>query len=127
MRWGSRLARSLATHRSSIRLRWRSRLPEKRATAMISRREFLATTGAAVAASSVGGASASAGAVGNKAATGGEKSARLFLPADDLKPATFDRLSLEWHKRRTQKLLEHLGEDGYEGILLTDRWNIIYF
>ena len=94
---------------------------------MISRREFLATTGAAVAASSMGGASAAEDAVGSKAATAGEKSARLFLPVDDLKPATFDRLPLEWHKQRTQKLLEHLGEDGYEGILLTDRWNIIYF
>src|SRR6266478_8673919 len=94
---------------------------------MISRREFLATTGAAVAASSVGGASAPEGAVGSKAATGGEKSARLFLPADDLKPATFDRLPLEWHKQRAQKLRENLAEDGYEGILLTDRWNIIYF
>lgn len=94
---------------------------------MISRREFLATTGGAVAASSVGGASAAEGIAGREAATGGEKSARLFLPEDDLKPATFDRLPLEWHKQRAQKLREKLAEDGYEGILLTDRWNIIYF
>jgi len=90
---------------------------------MISRREFLATTGAAVATSSVGGVSAAKG----EPATGSEKSARLFLPVDDLKPATFDRLPLEWHKQRAQKLCEKLAEDGYTGILLTDRWNIIYF
>ena len=62
------------------------------------------------------------------AATGGERSAKLFLPEDDLKPAAFDRLPLEWHKQqRAQKLREKLAEDGYTGILLTDRWNIIYF
>src|SRR5712692_4843921 len=94
---------------------------------MISRREFLATTGAAVAVSSVGGAFAAERTAGRAEPAGGEKSARLFLPADDLKPATFDRLPLEWHKQRAQKLREKLTEDDYEGILLTDRWNIIYF
>jgi len=90
---------------------------------MISRREFLATTGAAVAASRVGTAVESAPSPG---ATG-EKSAKLLLLEDNLKPATFDRLPLEWHKQRAQKLREKLAEDGYEGILLTNRWNIIYF
>src|SRR6266849_2829388 len=127
MCWGSRLARWLATDRSSIRLSGVPVFPRREATAMISRREFLATTGAAVAASSVGGASAAEGAVGNRAATRGEKSARLFLPVDDLKPATFDRLPLEWHKQRADKLRAKLAEDAYEGILLRDRWNIIYF
>jgi len=55
------------------------------------------------------------------------KSASLFLPEDDLKPATYDRLPLEWNKQRARKLQEILGEEGYDGILLTDRWNIIYF
>ena len=91
---------------------------------MISRREFLATTGAAVAASSMGAAAAERNVTG---AAVGDKSARLFLPEDNLKAATFDRLPLEWHKQRAQKLREKLAEDGYEGILLTDRWNIIYF
>src|SRR6266513_1624174 len=100
-----------------------SDFPRREASAMISRREFLATTGAAVATSSVGGVSAAKG----EPATGGEKSARLFLPVDDLKPATFDRLPLEWHTQRAQKLCQQLAEDGYTGILLTDRWNIIYF
>ncbi|HXY24243.1 MAG TPA: M24 family metallopeptidase [Candidatus Acidoferrum sp.] len=91
---------------------------------MISRREFLATTGAAVATTSMAGA---AHANPLPAVTGGEKSAKLFLPEDDLKPATFDRMPLEWHKQRAQKLRDKLAEDGYTGILLTDRWNIIYF
>src|SRR6266436_4330776 len=91
---------------------------------MVSRREFLAATGAAVTVSTVSSAAIPLGA---GAAAAGEKSARLFLPNDDLRPATFDRLPLEWHKQRAKKLRENLAEDGYEGILLTDRWNIIYF
>lgn len=91
---------------------------------MISRRHFLATTGVAVATTSIAG-TAQASLV--PAATGGEKSAKLFLPEDDLKPAAFDRLPLGWHKQRAQKLREKLAEDGYAGVLLTDRWNIIYF
>src|ERR1700730_12105721 len=90
---------------------------------MISRREFIAATGAAVTVSTVGSAalpeSAAAGAA--------EKSSRFFLPDDDLKPATYDRLALEWHKQRAKLLQEKLAQDGHDGILLTDRWNIIYF
>lgn len=90
---------------------------------MISRREFLATTGAAMTVSAVGAAAVPEGA----GSAGADKSARLFLAEDDLKPATFDRLPLEWHKQRANKLQEKLAEDGCDGILLTDRWNIIYF
>ena len=99
---------------------------------MISRREFIAATGAAVTVSSVAGAalpeSAAAGTALPKSAAPGatEKSARLFLPDDDLKPATYDRLSLDWHKQRAKLLQEKLAQDGRDGILLTDRWNIIY-
>src|SRR5438034_4055142 len=91
---------------------------------MISRRHFLATTGVAVATTSI---AVTAHASPVPASTGGERSAKLFLPEDNLKAATFDRLPLEWHKQRAQKLREKLAEDGYGGILLTDRWNIIYF
>jgi len=99
---------------------------------MISRREFIAATGAAVSVSSIGGAaipeSASGGAALSKSAAAAiEKSARLFLPDDDLKPATYDRLPLEWHKQRAKLLQEKLAQEGRDGILLTDRWNIIYF
>src|SRR5258708_1075324 len=100
---------------------------------MISRREFIAATGAAVTVSSVAGTalpeSAPGGAARSKSAAAGaaEKSSRLFLPDDDLKPATYDRLPLEWHKQRAKLLQEKLAQDGRDGILLTDRWNIIYF
>jgi Xaa-Pro aminopeptidase len=89
---------------------------------MISRREFLAATGAAVTIPS-----AAVALPGVSSPTPAEKSARLFLPEDDLKPATFDRLPLEWHKQRATLLRQKLAEDGCDGILLTDRWNIIYF
>ena len=60
------------------------------------------------------------------AATGAE-SAKLFLPADRLAPATFDRLPLSWHKERFRLLQGRLAQAGYDGIFLTDQWNIIYF
>lgn len=95
---------------------------------MLSRRSFLSRAGASVAALAAYPVRAvAARTAGPAASTGGENSAKLFLPADDLKPATFDRLPLEWHKQRAQILRDKLAEDGYEGILLTDRWNIIYF
>src|SRR6202171_4218815 len=100
---------------------------------MISRRAFIAATGAAVTAFSVraalpeSAAAPDASALSKSAAGAADKSARLFLPDDDLKPATYDRLPLEWHKQRAKLLQEKLAQDGREGILLTDRWNIIYF
>jgi Xaa-Pro aminopeptidase len=90
---------------------------------MISRREFLVTTGAGVAAAGAASATAEASAMPPANA----KSAALFLPEDNLKPATIDRLPLEWHQRRAQLLRDKLADAGYEGILLRDRWNIIYF
>src|SRR6266849_1219565 len=99
---------------------------------MISRGEFIAATGAAVTVSGVTGAAlpesaAAETALPKSAAAAAEKSARLFLPDDDLKPATYDRLSLDWHKQRAKLLQEKLAQDSQDGILLTDRWNIIYF
>jgi hypothetical protein len=91
---------------------------------MISRRKFIAATGAAATVSSMAGTALSESAA---AAAAAEKSSRLFLPEDDLKPASYDRLSLEWHKQRAKLLQEKLAQDGHDGILLTDRWNIIYF
>src|SRR5256885_547966 len=90
---------------------------------MLTRRDFLTATGAAVTVSTVSNAIPPQGKPGST----GEKSARLFLPEDDLKPATVDRLPLEWHKQRAKLLQQKLIEDGRDGILLTNRWNIIYF
>ena len=42
-------------------------------------------------------------------------------------PATADRLPLEWHQATVKRLQEKLEERGLDGILITDRWNIIYF
>ncbi|MBB5985871.1 M24 family metallopeptidase [Sphingobium lignivorans] len=57
----------------------------------------------------------------------GAESAKLFLPPDEVAPATVDRLPLSWSKERTSRLCEMLKEQGFEGILLTNQWNIIYF
>src|SRR5499433_2532370 len=89
---------------------------------MVNRRDFLAAAGAAVA-----GAGLVEASQGKGGAAYGQQSAKLFLPADDLKAATTDRMTLEWHKQRAQRLRDKLAEDGYAGVLLTDRWNIIYF
>src|SRR4029077_18482933 len=92
---------------------------------MISRREFIAATGAAVTVSSVAGATLPESAPSEVAlsrsasAPPAEKSSRLFLADDDLKPATYDRLPLEWHKQRARLLQEKLAQDGRDGILLT--------
>src|SRR5262249_40908114 len=94
----------------------------RRTVKMIGRREFL-VTGAAAATAGIGETAKAARAP----AALGQESAKLFLPADDLKASTADRMPLDWHKGRAQKLRDKLAEDSYEGILLTDRWNIIYF
>jgi len=91
---------------------------------MISRREFIVTTGAGAAVAGVGSAAA---AMPLAAGAPAGNSASLYLPEDNLKPATIDRLPLEWHQRRAELLRAKLAEAGYEGILLTNRWNIIYF
>jgi Xaa-Pro aminopeptidase len=95
---------------------------------MITRRTFLATTAMAAPVLSgpqlLNGAQAS-GSAPPKPASG--NSTGLFLPADDLKPSTVDRLPLSWNKERVKRLQEKMAANGYDGILLTDRWNVIYF
>jgi Xaa-Pro aminopeptidase len=89
----------------------------------LTRRSLLATTGAAAAGSLLAPSTAAA-----QSAVNGSKSAALFLTNDDgLAPATVDRLSLEWHKGRIKLLQDYLQDQGYSGVLLSDRWNIIYF
>ena len=60
-------------------------------------------------------------------AVDGSESARLFLPPDGLEAASIDRLPLSWSKERTSQLCASLEEQGLDGILLTNQWNIIYF
>lgn len=43
------------------------------------------------------------------------------------KPADFHRLPLSWHKAKVRSIKEQVRERGVDGgILLTDRWNVIY-
>ena len=51
----------------------------------------------------------------------------LVNNTDTPKPSTIDRLPLEWHKDRVRVLQQKLGEKGLDGILITDRWNLIYY
>ncbi|MFQ5671184.1 MAG: M24 family metallopeptidase [Acidobacteriota bacterium] len=90
---------------------------------MMQRRRFLGAAGAGVAASVLLGTGG--GPARGETASGG--SAALFLPEDDLQPATMDRLPLRWNKERVRQLMGKLEEEGQDGILLTDRWNIIHF
>lgn len=98
---------------------------------MISRRKWLSNAGmagAAVAGASVLDATPSAtSAAQGQTAPSGSESAKLFLPPDSLTPATADRLPLDWSKQRTKALQAKLAAAGYDGILLTDQWNVIYF
>ena len=96
---------------------------------MPTRRHFVQATLPGVAAGALAGPSRvladpqpSPGAAGARGST-----AMLQPNPDHPKPATFDRLPLEWHKSAVRRLQQKLGERGIDGILLTDRWNIIYY
>ncbi len=94
---------------------------------MSTRREFLKSSGTAV----LGGALVSASLDGREDASvkgpSGNSASLLVKNPDHPKPATYDRLPLEWYKRTVHRLQQKLGERGLDGILITDRWNIIYF
>lgn len=97
---------------------------------MINRRDLLsqaAMASAAVAGGALGIAAIQARAEANAQAASGGESAKLLLAADDLAAATDDRLSQQWSRERTRVLQEKLQAGGYDGILLTDQWNVIYF
>lgn len=88
----------------------------------LDRRSLLASAGAL----SLGALAKDAAAAGS--ASPPPRSAPLLLKDDDgLAPASFDRLTLEWHQGRVKALQAQLAEEGYAGVLLSDRWNIIYF
>jgi Xaa-Pro dipeptidase len=97
----------------------------------MNRRELLSNLGAASALLAGARANANANATGpitaSARAASGSESARLFLPPDRLAASTADRLPLSWSKERTRILQARLAADGYDGIFLTDQWNIIYF
>jgi Xaa-Pro dipeptidase len=90
----------------------------------MNRRELLAKAGATGVLTVAAGAALKTDFA--SAATGAQSS-KLFVPPDHLAPATFDRLPLSWHKERFRALQGRLEQAGYDGIFLTDQWNIIYF
>jgi Xaa-Pro aminopeptidase len=106
-----------------------------------SRREFLvgsvSVAGGALGGSllagtvSAAGATSTAGAAPAGAATpsaGGGASAALLKPDPaHPKPALVDRLDEAWHRGAIRRLQGRLREEGIDGVLLSDRWNIIYF
>lgn len=93
---------------------------------MTSRRDFVKGSGAVALGAALGSASTSGGEQ-RSGATGGASASLLLKNPDHPAAATYDRLPLEWHKATVKRLQEKLGERGLDGILLTDRWNIIYY
>ncbi len=101
---------------------------------MATRRQFLKNTG--IAALGAAGAACSADSGNNSesrndnsaAATPSGDSAKLLVKRPEHPPAaTADRLPLEWHQRQVGVLQNKLEERGLDGILISDRWNLIYF
>jgi len=90
---------------------------------MMNRRALLSRAGAA------GALLAGAGAFESAVAATAAKpdSAKMILPPDRLAASTLDRLPLSWHKERFRTLQARLAAGGYDGIMLTGQWNIIYF
>ena len=57
----------------------------------------------------------------------GRSEALLLSNPEHPKPSTLDRLDQKWHQGRVTRLKQRLNEEGLAGILLADRWSIIYF
>ena len=55
-------------------------------------------------------------------------SERLLKPlSDHPRPAAFDRLDEAWYRSAVGRLQDKMRSSGLDAVLLTDRWNIIYF
>src|SRR5438093_4829065 len=97
------------------------------------RREFVVGSMAAVAGGMVGAGMNAATPPGAPAtspergtpATG--SAALVRTDPDHPQPAVFDRLDETWHRRAIARLQARLHDEGIDGALLGDRWNIIYF
>jgi Xaa-Pro dipeptidase len=100
------------------------------------RREFVVGSMVAAAGMAAGGGRGAVGAEGAPrgvdaaaAAAAGDRGSAASLRGnpDHPKPASFDRLDEAWHRGRIKRLQERMTEDGIGGMLLGDRWNVIYF
>ncbi len=97
---------------------------------MSTRRDFLKTSGVASLGVTVGSAwnvESAKGSPERPTNVSGNSAGLLVENPDHPKPANYDRLPLEWYKATVRRLQEKLGERGLDGILIQDRWNIIYF
>ena len=95
---------------------------------MRTRRDFLKKSGAVALGTTLATACGTGeGPSGRSRDVSGNSESLLRNNPDHPKPATVDRLPLEWHKSAVRRLQEKLGERGLDGILLTDHWNIIYY
>lgn len=73
-----------------------------------------------------GPAGAAPGPAAAPAGRGGSE--KLLRPREDHPaPATFDRLDEAWYRGAIGRLQERLRKDRIDAVLLSDRWNIIYF
>ncbi|HSF20046.1 MAG TPA: M24 family metallopeptidase [Vicinamibacteria bacterium] len=95
---------------------------------MTTRRDFLKASGAVAAGAAIN-ASCQVSAPGSGSAVAAPAASADMLTArpEHPRPATFDRLPLEWHQATVKRLQEKLGELDLDGILIADRWNIIYY
>ena len=91
---------------------------------MNNRRDFLKATGGAALGATLITHCANAS---QEQTAGGDSASLLVENPDHPKPATYDRLPLEWHQDAAKRLQQKLGERGLDGIILTNRWNIIYY
>lgn len=88
----------------------------------VNRRDFIKTAGVGV----IGAGLAASGCTITSKIKG--DSEKLLVPNPDHPAiADFDRLPLEWYKRTVGMLKERVKAKGIKAIVLTDRWNIIYF
>lgn len=93
---------------------------------MSTRREFLAKSSAVTVGAALGTA-CSGDSSQLLSGARGASAALLASHPEHPEPASFDRLSLAWHQDTVRRLQDKLRERGLDGILITDRWNIIYF
>lgn len=89
----------------------------------IPRRNFIRNVGLGIAGLGLGGKHMAC----SSASQDPGSEAMLTKDPDHPEPASFDRLPHSWHKNAVRRLKERIGEKGIEGILLQDRWNLVYF
>jgi Xaa-Pro dipeptidase len=100
---------------------------------MATRRQFLKHTGVAALGAAGVACNSSNNGNGNAGPTtaidnpSGDSAALLLKRPEHPPASTADRLPLEWHQNQVVRLQAQLRDRGLDGILISDRWNIIYF